>query len=61
MANSNRPAFARRVVLYDLNDNERALLQAFAAGDKRSISEWASDAIRAELNRRSRKTNNRAQ
>lgn len=49
MANSNRPAFKRRIVLYDLNDKERDQLKDLADTDNRTISRWASDAVRKEM------------
>lgn len=51
MANSKRPAFKRRIVLYDLNEQERELLKKFADEDNRAISRWAADAVRERLRR----------
>lgn len=44
-----RPAFQRRVVLYDLNDAERAKLKAYAEADNRTISRWVADAVRQAI------------
>lgn len=49
---SPRPAYKRRVVLYDLNDAEKELVQKYADEDRRSISVWVAQAVRAELKRR---------
>jgi hypothetical protein len=44
-----RPALNRRVVLYDLNDAERAKLKELADKDNRTISRWVADAVRAAM------------
>jgi hypothetical protein len=47
-----RPAFKRRIVLYDLNDQERETLKQFADEDNRTISRWVADAVRERLRAR---------
>jgi hypothetical protein len=47
-----RPALNRRVVLYDLNDVERAKLKELADKDNRTISRWVADAVRAAMKAR---------
>lgn len=47
-----RPALNRRVVLYDLNDAERAKLKDLADKDNRTISRWVADAVRAAMKAR---------
>jgi hypothetical protein len=47
-----RPALNRRVVLYDLNDVERARLKELADKDNRTISRWVADAVRAAMKAR---------
>ena len=47
-----RPALNRRVVLYDLNDAERAKLKELADKDNRTISRWVADAVRAAIKAR---------
>jgi hypothetical protein len=47
-----RPALNRRVVLYDLNDAERAKLKELADKDNRTISRWVADAVRAAMKAR---------
>jgi hypothetical protein len=47
-----RPALDRRVVLYDLNDVERAKLKELADKDNRTISRWVADAVRAAMRTR---------
>jgi len=47
-----RPALNRRVVLYDLNDVERAKLKQLADKDNRTISRWVADAVRAAMRTR---------
>lgn len=55
MANSKRPAFKRRIVLYDLNDQERDALKAAADDDNRTVSRWVADAVRERLKAKGRK------
>lgn len=43
------PAMNRRIVLYDLNDQERSLLREFADADNRTLSRWVADAVRKQL------------
>jgi hypothetical protein len=40
------------VVLYDLNDVERAKLKELADKDNRTISRWVADAVRAAMRTR---------
>lgn len=47
-----RPAHKRRIVLYDLNEPDRERLKEVAEKDNRTVSRWASDAVRSELRRR---------
>jgi hypothetical protein len=47
-----RPAFKRRVVLYDLNDAEREKLREIAEQENRTISRWVADAVRAAMKAR---------
>lgn len=49
MANSKRPAFKRRIVLYDLNEQEREALKAIADAENRTVSRWVADAVRERL------------
>lgn len=49
---SKRPALKRRIVLYDLSDRERDQLRAIADAENRTVSRWASDAVRNEIKRR---------
>lgn len=49
-----RPAFKRRIVLYDLNDQEREELKALAEAENRTISRWVADAVRERLRERAR-------
>lgn len=49
MANSKRPAFKRRIVLYDLNEQERELLRELADAENRTISRWVADAVRERM------------
>ncbi len=44
-----RPAFKRRVVLYDLNDAEREKLREIAEHENRTISRWVADAVRERM------------
>lgn len=44
-----RPAFKRRVVLYDLSDAERELLREIAESENRTISRWVADAVRERM------------
>lgn len=44
-----RPAFKRRVVLYDLSDAERELLKEIADAENRTISRWVADAVRERM------------
>ena len=47
-----RPALKRRIVLYDLRDEERETLRSFADADRKTISRWVADAVRSEIRRR---------
>jgi hypothetical protein len=47
-----RPALKRRIVLYDLRDEEREMLRSFADADRKTISRWVADAVRSEIKRR---------
>jgi hypothetical protein len=47
-----RPALKRRIVLYDLNEQERDALRSFADSDRKTLSRWVADAVRAEIKRR---------
>ncbi len=47
-----RPAHKRRIVLYDLSEPDRERLKEVADKDNRTVSRWASDAVRSELRRR---------
>lgn len=49
MSNNKRPAFKRRIVLYDLNDQERDKLKAIADAENRTVSRWVADAVRERL------------
>ena len=44
-----RPAFKRRIVLYDLNDAEREKLKELAEAADRTISRWVADAVRMRI------------
>lgn len=50
-----RPAHSRRVTLYDLSAAEREQLAAIAEVENRTISRWASDAVREAMKRRSKR------
>lgn len=53
-----RPAHKRRIVLYDLSEPDRERLRLLAEKDNRTLSRWASDAVRAEIRRRGGDTRN---
>ncbi len=42
-------AFKRRIVLYDLNEQEREALKAIADAENRTVSRWVADAVRERL------------
>ena len=44
-----RPAMARRIVTYDLSDEERQRVKVAAEADGRGISRWIADALREHL------------
>jgi hypothetical protein len=48
----SRPAYKRRIVLYDLNDMEREALKQAADKDAKTISRWVADAVRERLRTR---------
>jgi hypothetical protein len=48
----SRPAYKRRIVLYDLNDMEREALKQAADADAKTISRWVADAVRERLRTR---------
>ena len=48
----SRPAYKRRIVLYDLNDMEREALKQAADKDAKTISRWVADAVRERLRNR---------
>lgn len=52
---AKRPALKRRIILYDLNDQEREQLKAIAEVENRTISRWASDAVREAMKKRSKR------
>lgn len=52
---AKRPALKRRIILYDLNDQEREQLKAIAEVENRTISRWASDAVREAIKKRSKR------
>lgn len=48
----NSPAMKRRIVLYDLNEQERNALRQYADEDNRTLSRWVADAVRQALKHR---------
>lgn len=52
---AKRPALKRRIVLYDLNEQEREQLRAISEVENRTISRWCSDAVRDAMKKRSKR------
>ena len=52
---SKRPALKRRIVLYDLSDQERDQLRAIAEVENRTLSRWCSDAVRDAMKKRAKR------
>jgi hypothetical protein len=46
---TKRPAYKRRIVLYDLNETERKKLKEYADAENRTVSRWVADAVRAAI------------
>jgi hypothetical protein len=47
-----RPAYKRRIAIYDLSDMDRERLRLLAKKDGRTLSRWICDCVRAEIRRR---------
>lgn len=57
-AKKQRPALARRVVVYDLRDDERDAARERASHGGWTLSRWIADVVRAELDRAEKRAKN---